>query len=452
MHAAMPMYAAATNTLAGRATLPATVLQRLALALVWAAIAASAVVFSEPAPVDVLIMGLIIGLPLVGLVTVPGPLWVVASLWAICGAGALVASSFAPDLAKSATHTGVSLYLYAFFVVFAGFVAKRPIEHTRLILDAYMWAALIGAAAGVAGYFDLFPGAFDLFTRYGRATGTFKDLNVFGPFLVPALLWALHKVLNEPLRRTILPAAALLFLSFALLLSFSRGAWLNAAIALALYLFCSLVFADTSRHRMKLLLLGTLALASGAVVLAMAAQTDAVGDLLQERAALTQSYDVGPQGRFGGQQKAKVLILANPLGLGAQVFAPHHHHEEPHNVYLNMFLNAGWIGGLTFAALVAVTAIWGLWHATRRNAAQPLFFIVIAAFIGNVLEGFVIDLDHWRHFYLEMAIVWGLMLSTGAGGTRRDPTQFETAAGARRPGRITGRARGRIVRTSHRSA
>jgi hypothetical protein len=28
-----------------------------------------------------------------------------------------------------------------------------------------------------------------------------------------------------------------------------------------------------------------------------------------------------------------------------------------------------------------------------------------------VLEGLVIDLDHWRHFYLLMALVWGLMLS-----------------------------------------
>ena len=26
------------------------------------------------------------------------------------------------------------------------------------------------------------------------------------------------------------------------------------------------------------------------------------------------------------------------------------------------------------------------------------------------LEGFVIDLDHWRHFHLLMALVWGMML------------------------------------------
>jgi hypothetical protein len=33
-----------------------------------------------------------------------------------------------------------------------------------------------------------------------------------------------------------------------------------------------------------------------------------------------------------------------------------------------------------------------------------------------VLEGIIIDLDHWRHFYLLMALVWGLMLSGTRGG------------------------------------
>ncbi len=45
-------------------------------------------------------------------------------------------------------------------------------------------AALIAAVCGIAGYFRLFPRAFDLFTLYGRAKGTFNDPNVFGPFLI----------------------------------------------------------------------------------------------------------------------------------------------------------------------------------------------------------------------------------------------------------------------------
>jgi hypothetical protein len=400
-----------------------TTLQRLALALVWLSIASSAVVFSEPAPVDVLTMGLVVGLPLVGLVSPSPVLWLLAAAWGICGAGALVASAFAPDVARAATHTGISIYLYAAFFVFAAFVARRPTEHTRLILDAYQWAALIGAIAGIIGYFNLVPGAFEMLTKFGRASGTFKDPNVLGPFIVPAILYALHKVLNEPLRRTLLPGAMLLVLSFALLLTFSRGTWLNAAVAITLYVYFSMVFAPGSRHRLKMALLGSLALLAAAGVLVAAIQHEAVSDLLSQRAALTQDYDVGPQGRFGGQEKAKALIVENPLGIGAHVFASRYHHEEPHNVYLSMFLTAGWVGGLTFATLVWLTVLWGLRHALLRTATQPLFVIAYAAFVANALEGFVIDLDHWRHFYLEMAIVWGLMLAdrkvVGAGREAR---------------------------------
>ena len=432
MHANAAAFSIRTSPVtAGGGAESLTVLQRVALGLVWIGVASGAVVFTEPAPVDVLTLGLIVGLPAVGLVAVPSALWLVFGVWAVCGAGALIGSAFAPDLGRSVTHSAISLYLYVAFFVFAGFVAKRPYQHTKLILDAWLWAAFVGAAAGVIGYFNLFPGAFELFTRYGRATGTFKDPNVFGPFLVPALLYALHKVLNEPLRRTIVPGVMLLFLSFALLLSFSRGAWFNAAVALRLYLYGSLVFAPTNRQRVKLLVLGALAIASAGLVLAAAAQTEAVGELLSDRAALTQSYDVGPQGRFGGQEKAKGLILEHPLGLGAQTFAPYYHHEEPHNVYLTMFLNAGWLGGLLFAANVWLTALFGLRHAMLRTATQPLFLIAYGAFLGNAFEGFIIDLDHWRHFYLQMSIVWGLMLADRVEVVGRNAVRAVSARAAR---------------------
>ena len=35
-----------------------------------------------------------------------------------------------------------------------------------------------------------------------------------------------------------------------------------------------------------------------------------------------------------------------------------------------------------------------------------------AAFVGEVLEGFVIDTDHWRHFFLLLGMIWGLAAAT----------------------------------------
>ena len=163
----------------------------------------------------------------------------------------------------------------------------------------------------------------------------------------------------------------LLILGLAVLLSFSRGAWVNLGVAVAIYGVLHLLTARRNRVRLKFAALTVAAMAAVAAVVVVALQFDEVADLLEERAALTQSYDEGPEGRFGGQQKAAGLILEHPLGIGAQQFVPQYHHEEPHNVYLAMFLNAGWLGGLVFLGLVGSTTVLGLRHAlrARRHAA-----------------------------------------------------------------------------------
>ena len=394
-----------------------SVTHMVSLALVWVAVAAGAIVFTEPAPVDVLTIGLIVLLPLIGLVAIKPALVVLLSVWLAAAAAAFVASAFSNDIARSSIHSGISVYLYLATFVLAAFVANKPADHGRLILHAYQWAAFIAAVAGFAGYFDLLPGAAELFTKFGRAAGTFKDPNVYGPFLIPALLYGLHQCLTRPLHRTAVPATMVLFLGFAILLCFSRGAWFNLAVAVAIYGYCSFIGAGTDRQQLRMVGLGLAGAALLAGALVAATQIDAVGRLLEERAQLSQSYDEGPEGRFGGHEKAKRLILDNPLGIGAGTFTEVYHHEDVHNVYLSMFLNAGWLGGLLFILVCALSTLYGLRHAFKRTASQALFLIAYAAFVGNVVEGFVIDIDHWRHFYLEMALVWGMMLGDRRGVT-----------------------------------
>lgn len=385
---------------------------KLALALVWLTVASGAVVFTEPAPVDALTMGLIVLLPVIGLVAISRSLLMLLALMLTAAAAGVVAAINATDLAPALSHTGVSLYLYIATFVFAAFVAKRPDAHTRLILDAYVWAALAASLLGIVGYFDLLPDAREHMTRYGRATGLFKDPNVLGPFLVPALVYALSRLTGSPLRKSIPLLGLMLVIGLAMLLSFSRGAWINLGVATAIYGALYILTVRDNRARLRFAVLALMGVAALCALVLAALQFDAVSGLASERASLDQSYDEGPEGRFGGQQKAANLILEHPLGIGAQQFVPQYHREEPHNVYLAMFLNAGWLGGFVFLVLVAATSVWGLRHAFVRCPAQPLFLVVYASFVAHVLEGAVIDLDHWRHFYLLMALAWGLMLSS----------------------------------------
>jgi O-antigen ligase len=397
----------------------------LALAAVALTVATSGVVFTEPAPVDALTIGLIVLLPAIGLVAINRALLAYGALWLVAGACAVLAASFSLDLKATMTHVGVTLYLYAASFVLAAFVARSPRAHTELILKAWTIAALIAAGAALVGYFDLLPGSFDMFTLYGRASGTFKDPNVLGPFVIVPLIYMLYMALERPLRGMILPLAIAAFLTLAVFLSFSRGAWINLVVSLVIFGYLALATTRKSIVRLKIvaLLAAGSIIAAGVVVVALS--SDQVAGLLSERASLDQSYDTGAEGRFGGQEKAVGLIVEHPLGIGAQEFTARHHPEEVHNVYLTVLLSAGWLGGGIYWIMVALTLVLGFRHALKMTETRMLFLVVFSTFTATAFEGIIIDTDHWRHFYLLMAIIWGLMTASSA-----------TAASERRPPRL----------------
>ncbi|MEO1265142.1 MAG: O-antigen ligase family protein [Pseudomonadota bacterium] len=405
----------------------------LARLLVWVTVALSGFVLIEPAPVDVLSIGLVIALPIVGLVAFRQGLVAIFVALAILGAAGLIGSLQARDFAEALTHSSVSLYLFAAALALAAFVAFKPLAHARLIAGALMVAGTVSAAAGLIGYAEVFPGAGDLFTRFDRASGTFKDPNVFGAFLVVPLMLALHSVLTGRRVSVVLTLFAAAIMLLALLLSFSRGALLNLAVAGTVYAYLAFVTAKTHRRRFGFAILFGLALSGALAIASVALQNPEVSAFFTERVQWTQSYDVGPEGRFGGQLKAFALLLENPLGIGALEFAPRFHPEDPHNVYLAMFLNAGWLGGFVYLAVILGTLVLGFRHALKRTAHQELFLVVYALFVGLAVVGLLVDTDHWRHFFMVAALVWGLMAA------RQRPAQV--LARTREP-----RIRGRIVK------
>jgi O-antigen ligase len=412
---------------------PQSIVHKLSLLLVAITVISGGVVFSEPAPVDGLTFALVFLLPTVGLVAINPALLTYASLWAVAGAAAVLAATFSLDLDKTLIHVSVTLYLYLASAVFAAFIAKSPTRHAELIFKAWTIGALLAATAAFAGYFNLFGGAHELFTRYDRAAGTFKDPNVLGPFLVAPILYLLHVALTRSWVRMVLPLGIAGFLAFALLLTFSRGAWMNIALAGALYGFFILLTSDRAAIRLKLVALMAAAVIFTCGIVAYASTSSSISSLFAERASLSQSYDTASDGRFGGQEKAIGLILENPLGIGAQEFVTRHHLEEAHNVYLSVLLNAGWLGGGIYWIMVVLTLVLGFRHALKRTPWQPLFLIAYSAFVANAMEGVIVDTDHWRHFYLLMAIVWGMMCAR--------PWAEPSSPEPKRATRLTARAR-----------
>ena len=393
------------------ALLTKSAIHRIALGLVWLAVALSAVVYSEPAPFELLMMGLIILLPVVGLARLTPALVLMLGLWLVVGAGGFLSSMAAYDIRRSALHAFITLYLSVASIVLAAFVRQNPIVHARLMMNAYLVAGAIAALAALVGYFDLVPSMTETLTLFGRARGTFKDPNVLGAFLAPAIVFAMLIWLDRPGVASAIPLGVAGLITLGALLSFSRGAWFNVAVSLLVFGYLSFVTARRTKRQLRLVLLGLVGLIGAVAIVGVALQLEAVQRIMAERASLSQDYDVGPEGRFAGQEKAKGLILEHPLGIGALEFGAHYHHEDVHNVYLSMFLNAGWLGGAVYALCIAITMVFGLSAVFRRVPYQGLLIASYAALTGQVLEGFIVDTDHWRHFCLLLGLVWGLGLA-----------------------------------------
>lgn len=418
---------------------PKTIMHWFALVCVWLAFATSGIVFAEPAPVDALTLGLILLLPAIGLTRISSMLVVFLALWLGVAAGHFTASGRATDIAEAATFSGVSLFLAVGAFVVAAFVAHSPRRHTNLILGAWSVAAVVATACGLIGYIGLLPGAEALFTKFGRAAGTFKDPNVYGAFIVAPVIYMLHLAVTRPINRVALPLSGAAFLALGVLLCFSRGAWINLVFAVLVYGYLSFVMAATHAQRARILAFLGVGVFVGGLSIIGALQFDKVAEILTERASLVQNYDSGHEGRFGGQMKSIRLIADNPIGIGANTFGTSYHHEEVHNVYLSIFLNSGWLGGAGYWVLVFSTVALGLRFCFLRTRLLPLFLVAFSAFMGTALEGLVIDSDHWRHFYVLIGMCWGFMSVGGHYGVSN------TATPDRKGRAVRGLRRSRIV-------
>jgi O-antigen ligase len=376
--------------------------------IVAVAILSSTIVFSEPAIADGLMLLAIVALPVLGIVrfgkaaTLNYALWL--GLVALGLAGTMLLSTF--DTAF--THQLVTLFLATGGFVIAGYVAADPEPRLKLVLACYVIACLVATGAAFVGYFRIVPSTYDLFTNYDRARGTFKDPNVYSAALAPAIVAVAWVLLRDHAQRSLIAAAIGLPLVVGLLISFSRGAWLSTALSISIVVAIVLL---RSRRRTDFLRFGTVGVVGVVALMAAigaATQLDQVRGLMEQRANLDQSYDEGPDGRFGGQQKARALIVEHPFGIGTHTFRDTYHHEEPHNVYLSMFLNAGWIGGLLYIVSVVTTLCLGLRSAMQSGSLQGPAVIAAASFAGLAFEGFVIDSDHWRHFFIMAGLIWGI--------------------------------------------
>jgi hypothetical protein len=333
------------------------------------------------------------------------PLLLLIVLWLVGGLLSLIQVG---DQAKDIQYAGTSIYLGIASVMFACLFCEGDLARLAIMRRGYILAALIATAAGYIGFFHLLPGA-DIFLDNDRVSATFKDPNVYGPFLVFPIVWLLVSLLVRGIR--LLDVAVLVILLGGLLLSFSRGAWAHFAISALIGIVIVLAVTPDPRMRVRIVVLGLLGAIVVALLLIAVTSISSVHDMIVERAKAIQPYDVGPGGRFWQQQLALSTILDNPNGLGPfefdRIFG-----LQQHNVYMQGFLVYGWLGGAAYLALVVITLVFGLLTVSAPTPWQYYLITAYAVFVGEAFEGLIVDTDHWRHFFLVLGLVWGLGAAT----------------------------------------
>ncbi|MGA2894676.1 MAG: O-antigen ligase family protein [Xanthobacteraceae bacterium] len=333
------------------------------------------------------------------------PLLFLLVVWLIGGAMSLIQIG---DDQKAVQYFGTSVYLGIAALLFACLFSEGNLVRLLILRRAYILAALIVTMAGYAGFFHLLPGA-AIFMDGVRVSATFKDPNVYGPFLIFPLLLLVIGLVTRGIR--LLDLVVMVALLGGLLLSFSRGAWIHFTVS-ALVCFAILVVATPEpRMRARIVMLGAVAAVVIALIVVALLSIGSVHDLFLERAKAIQPYDVGPGGRFTEQQQALTVILDNPNGLGPFGFANTYGLQQ-HNVYMQGFLVYGWLGGMTYLTLIAVTLMIGLRAALVTSPWQYYLIAAYAVFVGEVGEGMIVDTDHWRHFFLMVGLIWGLTVAT----------------------------------------
>jgi hypothetical protein len=384
-------------------------LEALRGALLWLTGFFGAFVFIEPSPYEIASLLAIIAFAVTGLALTPAVM-PLAALLTLYNAGFAIAVVPVLDRPKALLWVLVSCYLSLTALFFAAMLGRNTEARLRLLLRGTTAAAGLAAIVAIVGYFRLLPGS-ELFLLYDRARGTFNDPNVLGAFMVLPALLAFQRVLAGRLVESLRAAALLLVLMAALFLSFSRGAWGQFAFAAAILMGLSFITTQSTRERLRITLFAVAgAVLVAAIVLALLS-IGQVAELFKERASLEQSYDLGYTGRFGRHLLGLMLALDNPFGLGPLQFRTYFP-EDPHNAYLNAFASGGWISGLSYLALTLVTLVMGLRFAFVTTPWRPAYLAVYAAFVGVAAESVLIDSDHWRHYFLVLGVLWGLMAAS----------------------------------------
>jgi len=355
--------------------------KRLELAL-YSLIPLMTAVRAEPAPVEFVAVGLL------GALAVRGELWKFVPPRSVTIAFVVIALAHLPALlAADDRGTAIRFTAATFLVMAMGYVTfQLASRDLRVAERAYVVAAVLLGLQTLVALSPLPIANVFRMDRF-RIEGLFKDPNVFGPFAVPAVVLL---AAGRPAMPSALRIAALMLALVPIPASLSRGAMVVLVASLVV-----LAAVAAYRRWWSAFVYSVGILAAGLVgLLAFLAQPGS--SIAEQRLALgAQLYDAE---RFAGQLAGLDQVFAHPLsfGIGPGQYDTTLGHPS-HETYLRMLVETG---PLSLIALLLV-----MWASIRLIRKPDLPTVAwTAALVGFAIYGFFIDILHWRHFWVVMAV------------------------------------------------
>ena len=74
----------------------------------------------------------------------------------------------------------------------------------------------------------------------------------------------------------------------------------------------------------------------------------------------------------------------------------------------------GWLSGAAYFALILVTLLIGLRYAFVGAPCQARYLALYGSFVALSAESYIIDVQHWRHYFLIMGVLWGLIVAAAS--------------------------------------
>lgn len=378
----------------------------LRVCFLWLVFAISSLVFIEPAPYDGLLILVGVYCFTFGLRASPH---LSTPLFFLCGyiLANLLATIFAPDPTHCLKHMVVTFFLIFSWFFFASVIHDNAVRGYKVIWSGYTFAAVLAVCLGLIGFLKITP-YYEQFLYFDRVKGPFKDPNVFGPYLIPVAVYSILQLESAKGALDFLARMALLlFVVAGVLLSFSRGAWFNLIVACVLYTVLRLVAARSRADTAALIKIISMVVTAMMVVgIYAVTMIDGVGQVFSHRAQLVQSYDKGSDGRFDAILIAINQSIIRPIGLGpgqaSEVLA-----LDPHNLFVHIMVETGWLGAIAFSGFIIVTLKEGYSMCMKPSKIQNTCIVLFACLMGTLLESMIIHSTHWRHLYVILGLLWG---------------------------------------------